>query len=311
MTKIKVRRAPGPGSGDIVLMPAPASPPRRAAAAAPGAAAAGGGRAPTGPPPEEEAMAAGDGIPVGDQDPRAGVSLNANRMKFVGDLFGAGAVDTLFGEENMAARRRRRRCPGDRPAACRRPARCSRRPGRRPSLSTSGSAAATPTSPRRVARGSAPAASACSPGRAAAARGPGGRRLLPARARLYPPGKDGRERTSDSLSGEVCMRLRATWGENFDDRGRILCYHTQMRCRAAPDWGSARLGDQDHMAWGALSTRPAAAPQKRPGTGTVSTAWMRPFEHSTSDGQFDDFDGPSDLRPMIASSSHVLRAARR
>ena len=29
-------------------------------------------------------------------------------------------------------------------------------------------------------------------------------------------------------------------------------------------------------------------------------AWMMPLSHSTSDGQLDDLDGPSDLRPMMA-----------
>jgi hypothetical protein len=105
MTKIKVPApaAPAaPGSGDdIVLMPAPASPPRRAAAAAPASPPRAAGVPHQLRLPEEEAMAAGDGIPSATKIRGPWVSLNANRMKFVGDLFGAGAVDTLFGEENM------------------------------------------------------------------------------------------------------------------------------------------------------------------------------------------------------------------
>ena len=104
MTKIKVPApaAPAaPGSGDdIVLMPAPRRR-RGARGGRAGVAAAGGGRAHQLRLPEEEAMAAGDGIPSATKIRGPWVSLNANRMKFVGDLFGAGAVDTLFGEENM------------------------------------------------------------------------------------------------------------------------------------------------------------------------------------------------------------------
>ena len=89
---------------------------KAAAAAAPSGATSGptpaAAAAPASPPraagvphqlrlPEEEAMAAGDGIPSATKIRGPWVSLNANRMKFVGDLFGAGAVDTLFGEENM------------------------------------------------------------------------------------------------------------------------------------------------------------------------------------------------------------------
>merc|ERR1719343_1920206 len=36
-----------------------------------------------------------------------------------------------------------------------------------------------------------------------------------------------------------------------------------------------------------------------------------PLSHSTSDGQLDDLDGPSDLRPMMAPSSQFLRNAVR
>merc|ERR1712094_105160 len=36
-------------------------------------------------------------------------------------------------------------------------------------------------------------------------------------------------------------------------------------------------------------------------------AWMMPLSHSTSDGQLEDLDGPSDLRPMMAPSSQFLR----
>merc|ERR1711924_583 len=45
-------------------------------------------------------------------------------------------------------------------------------------------------------------------------------------------------------------------------------------------------------------------------TRTVSIAWMMPLSHSTSDGQLDDLEGPSDLRPMIAPSSQFLRNLR-
>merc|ERR1719409_1094184 len=38
-------------------------------------------------------------------------------------------------------------------------------------------------------------------------------------------------------------------------------------------------------------------PSWAPGTSTVSMAWMMPLSHSTSDGQLEDSDGPSDLRP--------------
>merc|ERR1719353_1274251 len=36
-----------------------------------------------------------------------------------------------------------------------------------------------------------------------------------------------------------------------------------------------------------------------------------PLSHSTSEGQLDDLEGPSDLRPMIALSSQFLRYAVR
>merc|ERR1740138_1469158 len=39
-------------------------------------------------------------------------------------------------------------------------------------------------------------------------------------------------------------------------------------------------------------------------------AWMTPLSHATSAGQDDDFDAPSDLRPMIALSSQFLRNLR-
>merc|ERR1719347_2142030 len=39
-------------------------------------------------------------------------------------------------------------------------------------------------------------------------------------------------------------------------------------------------------------------------------AWMMPLSHSTSDGQLEDLDGPSDLRPMMAPSSQFLRNLR-
>ena len=37
---------------------------------------------------------------------------------------------------------------------------------------------------------------------------------------------------------------------------------------------------------------------------------MMPLSHSTSDGQLEDLDGPSDLRPMMAPSSQFLRNLR-
>merc|ERR1719409_1650868 len=40
-------------------------------------------------------------------------------------------------------------------------------------------------------------------------------------------------------------------------------------------------------------------PSYAPGTSTVSMAWMMPLSHSTSAGQLDDLDGPSDLRPSM------------
>merc|ERR1719331_3139880 len=40
-------------------------------------------------------------------------------------------------------------------------------------------------------------------------------------------------------------------------------------------------------------------PSEAPGTRTVSMAWMMPLSHSTSDGQLEDLDGPSELRPSI------------
>merc|ERR1719331_567802 len=51
-------------------------------------------------------------------------------------------------------------------------------------------------------------------------------------------------------------------------------------------------------------------PSEAPGTRTVSMAWMMPLSHSTSDGQLEDLDGPSDLRPMMAPSSQFLRNLR-
>ena len=36
-------------------------------------------------------------------------------------------------------------------------------------------------------------------------------------------------------------------------------------------------------------------------------AWMMPLSHSTSAGQLDDLDGPSDLRPMMAADEVDLR----
>merc|ERR1719331_2771179 len=36
-------------------------------------------------------------------------------------------------------------------------------------------------------------------------------------------------------------------------------------------------------------------PSESPGTRTVSMAWMMPLSHSTSDGQLEDLDGPSAL----------------
>merc|ERR1719331_3122640 len=51
-------------------------------------------------------------------------------------------------------------------------------------------------------------------------------------------------------------------------------------------------------------------PSEAPGTRTVSMAWMMPLSHSTSDGQLEDLDGPSDLRPMMALLSQFLRNLR-
>merc|ERR1719331_1373627 len=47
-------------------------------------------------------------------------------------------------------------------------------------------------------------------------------------------------------------------------------------------------------------------PSEAPGTRTVSMAWMMPLSHSTSDGQLEDLDGPSDLRPMMVPSLSVF-----
>ena len=219
-------------------------------------------------------MAAGDGIPSATKIRGPWVSLNANRMKFVGDLFGAGAVDTLFGEENMVGETTAAPMSWDASGVDRRPARCSRRPGRRPSSSQAAARPATPTSPRRVAGAPRPRPR-LEPGTRRRGARTGRPTVAPARARLYPPERTVANEQVIRVSGEVCMRLRATWGKNFAvTKRRILCYHTQMRCRAAPDWGSARLGTK--TTWrGARLVRvrrrrrgrsgPGRAPCRRPG----------------------------------------------
>ena len=47
----------------------------------------------------------------------------------------------------------------------------------------------------------------------------------------------------------------------------------------------------------------AYSPVYAPGASTLSIEWMTPFEHSTSHGQFCDFDGPADLLPTMAATA--------
>ena len=51
-------------------------------------------------------------------------------------------------------------------------------------------------------------------------------------------------------------------------------------------------------------------PVYAPGTRTESIPWMIPLSASISAGQFELFDGPSDLSPTIAKSSQFLRNLR-
>ena len=275
------------------------------------AAAAGGGRLPHSfrLPDGEEAMAPGDGSRARPRSAGRRVSLNANRMKFVGDLFDgrrrrhpSSATRTWSGETTAA--------PTSWDAiACRRP-RAFPSPGPSPVRSSpSGSAAATadlPTAWRRAPHPRPRLVARDAPPRRADRAADGAPR--PCAPVLRPERTVANEQVI-RVSGEVCMRLRATWGENFAvTKRRILCYHTQMRCCAAPDWGSARLGTKTTWRGARLVRILAAAPPERPGTSTRVDGLdeaVRALDvrcRSTT-------DGPPDLRPMIGVIEPVLRAS--
>ena len=112
-------------------------------------------------------MAAGDGIPSATKIRGPWVSLNANRMKFVGDLFGAGAVDTLFGEENMVGETTAAPMSWD-ASGVPSPGAVFPSPGPSPVVVTKRQRGRDTDLPTACSPGSAPAASACSPTRRSA-----------------------------------------------------------------------------------------------------------------------------------------------